>query len=223
MNSRAELAGVEADWQGRRRLAAMTDGSTLIAPETVWFSHDTKIGRDVVLEPNIFFGPGAAIEDGVTIHAFSHIEGATIAKGAEIGPYARLRPGADIGENAKVGNFVEIKKAKLGPGAKANHLSYIGDAEVGAKANIGAGTITCNYDGFLKYKTMIGAGAFIGSNSALVAPVTIGDGAIVGAGSVVTCNVNSDSLAVARGRQEERGGWAATFREKMAAKKAEKR
>ncbi|TZG28757.1 bifunctional UDP-N-acetylglucosamine diphosphorylase/glucosamine-1-phosphate N-acetyltransferase GlmU [Sphingomonas montanisoli] len=223
VNSRAELAGVEAEWQGRRRRAAMADGATLIAPETVWFAFDTKIGRDVVLEPNIVFGPNVSIGDGVTIHAFSHIEGAIVAKGAEIGPYARLRPGADIGENAKVGNFVEIKKARLGPGAKANHLSYIGDADVGAKANIGAGTITCNYDGFLKYKTTIGAGAFIGSNSALVAPVTIGDGAIVGAGSVVTCNVNSDALAIARGKQEARAGWAATFREKMAAKKAEKR
>ncbi|RVT94144.1 bifunctional UDP-N-acetylglucosamine diphosphorylase/glucosamine-1-phosphate N-acetyltransferase GlmU [Sphingomonas crocodyli] len=223
VNSRAELAGVEAEWQGRRRLAAMTDGATLIAPDTVWFAYDTKIGRDVIVEPNIFFGPGATIGDNVTIHAFSHIEGATVENGAELGPYARLRPGAEIGPKAKVGNFVEIKKAKLGPGAKANHLSYIGDADVGAKANIGAGTITCNYDGFLKYKTTIGEGAFIGSNSALVAPVTIGDGAIVGAGSVVTCNVNSDALAIARGKQEERNGWAATFRDKMAAKKAEKR
>ena len=201
----------------------MDDGATLIAPETVWFSHDTIVGRDVVIEPNVFFGPGAVIEDGVTIHGFSHIEGATVRTGAEIGPYARLRPGADIGEDAKIGNFVEVKKARFGKGAKANHLSYIGDAEVGAKANIGAGTITCNYDGFLKYKTQIGAGAFIGSNSALVAPVAIGDGAIVGAGSVITRDVEADALGVARGKQETRPGWAARFREAMKAKKAEKR
>lgn len=219
VNSRAERAIVESDWQQRRRLAAMADGATLIAPETVWFSHDTVVGRDVVIEPNVFFGPGVTIDDNVTIRAFSHIEGATIASGAEIGPYARLRPGAQIGEQAKVGNFVEVKKTKLGKGAKANHLTYLGDAEVGAGANVGAGTITCNYDGFLKYPTRIGAGAFIGSNSALVAPVTIGDGAIVGAGSVVTRDVAADALAVARGKQEERPGWAAKFRALMAAKK----
>jgi bifunctional UDP-N-acetylglucosamine pyrophosphorylase/glucosamine-1-phosphate N-acetyltransferase len=222
VNSRAELATVEAEWQRRRRLAAMADGATLIAPETVWFSHDTAIGRDVVVEPNVFFGPGAVIGDKVTIHGFSHIEGATVQAGAEIGPYARLRPGADIGEGAKIGNFVEVKNGRFGKGAKANHLAYIGDAEVGAKANIGAGTITCNYDGFLKYKTRIGEGAFIGSNSSLVAPVAIGDGAIVGAGSVITRDVEGDALAVARGRQEAQGGWAARFREKMKARKAEK-
>lgn len=222
VNSRAELAAVEAEWQRRRRLAAMADGATLIAPETVWFSHDTAIGRDVVIQPNVLFGPGVTIGDGVTIHGFSHIEGAIVRAGAEIGPYARLRPGADIGEGAKIGNFVEVKKARFGKGAKANHLSYIGDAEVGAKANIGAGTITCNYDGFLKYGTKIGDGAFIGSNSALVAPVAIGDGAIVGAGSVITRDVESDALAVARGRQEARAGWAARFREKMKVRKAEK-
>jgi bifunctional UDP-N-acetylglucosamine pyrophosphorylase / glucosamine-1-phosphate N-acetyltransferase len=219
VNSRAELAVVEAGWQARRRAQAMADGATLIAPETVWLSFDTKIGRDVVVEPNIFFGPGVTIADKVTIHAFSHIEGAAVAAGAEIGPYARLRPGAEIGVKAKVGNFVEIKKARLGEGAKANHLSYIGDADVGAAANIGAGTITCNYDGFLKYRTTIGAGAFIGSNSALVAPVTIGDGAIVAAGSVVTQEVPADALGVARGRQEVKPGWAARFRATMAAKK----
>ncbi|SFR79542.1 bifunctional UDP-N-acetylglucosamine diphosphorylase/glucosamine-1-phosphate N-acetyltransferase GlmU [Sphingomonas jatrophae] len=222
VNSRAELAGMEAAWQAERRLRAMADGATLIAPETVWFSHDTQIGRDVTIQPNVVFGPGATVADGVTIHAFSHIEGATIAPGAEIGPYARLRPGAEIGADAKVGNFVEIKKARLGQGAKANHLSYIGDAEVGAKANIGAGTITCNYDGFLKYRTQIGAGAFIGSNSALVAPVTIGDGAIVAAGSVVTQDVPADALGVARGRQEVRPGWAARFRKAMAERKKTK-
>ena len=219
INSRGELALVEADWQKRRRLAAMADGVTLIAPETVWFGHDTRLGRDVVIEPNVWFGPGATIGDHVVIHGFSHIEGATVAAHAEIGPYARLRPGAEIGEKAKVGNFVEIKKARLGKGAKANHLSYLGDATIGAGANVGAGTITCNYDGYLKYPTVIGEGAFIGSNSALVAPVTIGDGAIVAAGSVVTRDVPADALALARGRQEMKPGWAARFRALMSAKK----
>jgi bifunctional UDP-N-acetylglucosamine pyrophosphorylase/glucosamine-1-phosphate N-acetyltransferase len=218
-NSRAEVAALEAEWQRRRRLQAMADGVSLIAPDTVWFSHDTRIGRDCVIAPNVVFGPGVTIGEGVRIHAFSHIEGADVAAGAEIGPYARLRPGAQIGEQAKVGNFVEVKKARLGKGAKANHLSYIGDAEVGEAANIGAGTITCNYDGFFKYPTKIGAGAFIGSNSALVAPVTIGAGAIVGAGSVVTRDVDKDALAVARGDQQEKPGWAARFRAAMAAKK----
>ncbi len=219
INSRAELASVEAEWQRRRRLQAMADGVTLVAPETVWFSHDTRIGRDTVIEPNVFFGPGVTVGEGVVIHGFSHIEGAEIAAGAEIGPYARLRPGADIGERAKVGNFVEVKKARLGAGAKANHLSYIGDADVGPKANIGAGTITCNYDGFFKYRTIIGEGAFIGSNSALVAPVTVGAGAIVGAGSVLTRDVQADALAVARGKQDEHPGWAARFRTRMADRK----
>ncbi|SNS07121.1 UDP-N-acetylglucosamine pyrophosphorylase /glucosamine-1-phosphate N-acetyltransferase [Sphingomonas laterariae] len=219
VNSRAELAGVEAEWQQRRRAQAMADGATLIAPETVWFAHDTAIGRDVVIEPQVFFGPGVSIGDRVTIHGFSHIEGATVRNGAQIGPYARLRPGADVGEKAKVGNFVEMKKARLGTGAKANHLTYLGDADVGEGANIGAGTITCNYDGYFKYPTKIGAGAFIGSNSALVAPVAIGDGAIVGAGSVVTRDVPADALGVARGAQEIKTGWAARFRAAMAAKK----
>jgi bifunctional UDP-N-acetylglucosamine pyrophosphorylase/glucosamine-1-phosphate N-acetyltransferase len=219
VNSRAELASVDAEWQRLRRLRAMEEGATLMAPETVWFAHDTVIGRDVTIEPNVFFGPGVRIGDGAQIHAFSHIEGATVADGAEIGPFARLRPGAEIGIGAKVGNFVEIKKARLGAGAKANHLSYLGDAEIGANANIGAGTITCNYDGFLKYPTNIGEGAFVGSNSALVAPVTIGNGAIVAAGSVVTRDVAADALAVARGRQEERPGWARRFRDVMAARK----
>jgi bifunctional UDP-N-acetylglucosamine pyrophosphorylase/glucosamine-1-phosphate N-acetyltransferase len=219
VNSRAELALVEAEWQRRRRLKAMADGATLLAPDTVWFAHDTEIGRDCLIEPNVVFGPGVSVADGVTIRAFSHIEGATIETGAEIGPYARLRPGASIGEGAKVGNFVEIKKSRLGPGAKANHLSYIGDTDVGAKANIGAGTITCNYDGFFKYNTSIGEGAFVGSNSALVAPVTIGAGAIVAAGSVITRDVPADALALARGTQQERPGWAARFKAAMAARK----
>jgi bifunctional UDP-N-acetylglucosamine pyrophosphorylase/glucosamine-1-phosphate N-acetyltransferase len=219
VNSRGELAAVEAEWQRRRRAEAMAAGVSLVAPETVWFAHDTEVGRDTIIGPNVVFGPGARIGEKVRVHAFSHIEGAEVSTGAEIGPYARLRPGADIGEKAKVGNFVEVKKARLGVGAKASHLSYIGDADVGAGANIGAGTITCNYDGFFKYPTNIGEGAFIGSNSALVAPVSIGNGAIVGAGSVVTRDVAADALALARGVQEERPGWAARFKAAMAAKK----
>ena len=219
VNSRAELAAVEADWQAARRAEVMTNGATLIAPDTIWFSWDTKVGRDVLLEPNVFFGPGVTLADHATIRAFSHIEGATVGEGAEVGPFARLRPGAVLGEKSKVGNFVEIKKTTMGAGAKANHLTYLGDAEVGAGANVGAGTITCNYDGFFKYKTEIGAGAFVGSNSALVAPVTIGPGAIVAAGSVITADVAPDALAVARGKQESKPGWAKGFRTIMAARK----
>lgn len=220
VNSRAELAVMERRWQDARRARAMADGATLIAPETVWFSWDTDIGRDVTIEPNVVFGPAVRVADGSVIHAFSHLEGANVGAGAAIGPFARLRPGAMLSEGAKVGNFVEIKKAAIGKGAKVNHLTYIGDADVGAGANIGAGTITCNYDGFFKYRTVIGEGAFIGSNSALVAPVKIGDGAIVGAGSVVTRDVDADALAVARGAQEARPGWAARFRKKMRERKA---
>ena len=219
VNSRAELAAVEADWQAARRTEVMTSGATLIVPETVWFAWDTQVGRDVVLEPNIYFGPGVTLADKVTIRAFSHLEGATVGEGAEVGPFARLRPGAVLGERAKVGNFVEVKKTTMGPGAKANHLTYLGDAEVGAGANVGAGTITCNYDGFFKHKTEIGAGAFVGSNSALVAPVTIGAGAIVAAGSVITADVAPDALAVARGKQESKPGWARGFRTMMGARK----
>jgi bifunctional UDP-N-acetylglucosamine pyrophosphorylase / glucosamine-1-phosphate N-acetyltransferase len=219
INSRAELAVMEGQWQQRRRRAAMADGATLIAPKTVWFAYDTIVGRDVTIEPNVFFGPGVSIADGATIRAFSHIEGAQIGAGAEIGPFARLRPGTVLGEKSKIGNFVEVKKSVFGTGAKANHLSYIGDADVGAGANIGAGTITCNYDGFFKYKTVIGDGAFIGSNSALVAPVTIGAGAIVGAGAVVTADVSADALALVRPAQTEKVGWAARFRAVMGARK----
>jgi bifunctional UDP-N-acetylglucosamine pyrophosphorylase/glucosamine-1-phosphate N-acetyltransferase len=222
VNSRAELALVEAEWQRRRRLRAMDDGVTLVAPETVWFAHDTQIGRDTVIEPNVVFGPGVRIGERVTVKAFSHLEGATVADEAQVGPYARLRPGAEIGEKARVGNFVEVKKATLGAGAKANHLAYLGDAVIGAGANIGAGTITCNYDGFFKHQTTIGAGAFIGSNTALVAPVSIGEGAIIGAGSVITRDVAADSVALARGAQTEKAGRAATFREIMTTKKKNK-
>ncbi len=212
VNSRIELATVEATFQAKARAHAMTEGATLIAPETVFFAHDTVIGRDVVIEPNVVFGPGVTIGDNVTIHAFSHLEGATVAEWATIGPFARLRPGADLRAKAKVGNFVEVKKSVLEEGAKINHLTYIGDARVGPKANVGAGTITCNYDGFNKAKTDIGAGAFIGSNTSLVAPVKIGDGAIVGAGSVVTKDVEADALAVVRADHREVKGWAAKFR-----------
>lgn len=222
VNSRGELAVVAASWQAQRRAQAMADGATLIAPETVWFAHDTLIGRDVVIEPNVVFGPGVTVGDGAVLHAFSHIAGATIGAKAEVGPFARLRPGAVMGEKSKIGNFVEMKKAVLGAGAKASHLTYLGDAEVGAGANIGAGTITCNYDGFFKYKTIIGEGAFIGSNSALVAPVTIGAGAIVGAGSVITADVEADSLALVRPQQVSKSGWAKRFRDAMTAKKAGK-
>ena len=222
VNSRQEQAAIEAAWQDRRRSEAMRDGVTLIAPETVFFAYDTQVGRDVVIEPNVVFGPGVTVADDVVIRAFSHLEGASVGKGAEVGPYARLRPGANIGAQAKIGNFVEIKKAEISEGAKVNHLSYIGDASVGAGANIGAGTITCNYDGFFKYRTEIGAGAFIGSNSALVAPVKIGAGAIVGAGSVVTKDVEADALCLVRPAQEGKSGWAARFRTGMQARKAAK-
>ncbi|MEP9401807.1 bifunctional UDP-N-acetylglucosamine diphosphorylase/glucosamine-1-phosphate N-acetyltransferase GlmU [Sphingomonas sp. VNH70] len=222
INSRAELAAVEGAWQAKRRARAMAEGATLIAPDTVWFAYDTVIGRDVTIEPNVVFGPGVTIADGVTIHAFSHLEGATVATGADVGPYARLRPGAVLGENSRVGNFVEVKNAVLGKGAKANHLTYLGDATVGAGVNIGAGTITCNYDGFFKYRTEIGEGAFVGSNSALVAPVRIGAGAIVAAGSVVTKDVAADALAMVRAERTDREGWAGRFRASRKAAKAAK-
>ncbi len=220
INSRAELASAESDWQENRRMQAMDDGATLIAPETVWFAYDTVIGRDVIIEPNVFFGPGVTVADGVTIRAFCHIEGASLATGVEVGPYARLRPGTVLEEKAKIGNFVEVKKARLGKGAKANHLSYIGDADVGAKANIGAGTITCNYDGYFKYQTVIGDGAFIGSNSALIAPVKIGRDAIVAAGSAVTRDVADGELRLVRAEQLVKPGWADRFHDAMRQKKS---
>lgn len=219
VNSRVELAAVEKIAQDRMRHAAMTEGATLIDPDSTFFSWDTRLGQDVTIGPFTVFGPGVSVGDGVEIKGFCHFENCVIGPGATLGPYARLRPGADVGEGAHIGNFVEIKKAVVEPGAKVNHLTYIGDARVGAKANIGAGTITCNYDGFGKYHTEIGAGAFIGSNSSLVAPVTVGEGAIVGAGSVVTRDVPADALAVARGAQETREGWAGRFRATKAKKK----
>ncbi len=214
VNDRAQLAAAERALQGRLRRRAMAGGATLTAPETVFLSFDARIGRDVLIEPHVVIGPGCCIEDGAVIRAFSHLEGARVAGGAIIGPFARLRPGADIAVNAKIGNFVEIKQSSIEEGAKVNHLTYIGDARVGAKANIGAGTITCNYDGFHKHRTDIGAGAFIGSNSALVAPITIGDGAYIGSGSVITKPVEADALAVARGRQAVIPGWGKAFRER---------
>jgi len=223
INSREDLANAEAALQAKWRKAALDAGVTMTDPSTVYFSEDTELANDITIEPGVFFGPGVRVESGVTIKAYSHIEGATIKSGATVGPFARLRPGAEIGEDAKIGNFVEVKKADIQKGAKVSHLSYIGDATVGADANIGAGTITCNYDGFLKYRTEIGAGAFIGSNSALVAPVKIGDGAIVAAGSVMTKDVEADALAVARGKQREIKGYAAKFRTEKAAEKAKRK
>jgi bifunctional UDP-N-acetylglucosamine pyrophosphorylase/glucosamine-1-phosphate N-acetyltransferase len=221
VNSRAELAHLELEWQRRHREQALEQGATLIDPESVWFAYDTKLGRDVTVEPHVVFGPGVEVADGATIKAFSHIEGAIIGARAVIGPFARIRPGTRLAEGTKVGNFVELKKAEVARGAKVNHLSYIGDSQVGEAANIGAGTITCNYDGFRKYGTVIGAGAFIGSNTALVAPVTVGDGAIVGAGSVITRDVEPDSLALERSEQKGVAGWARRFRERMTRKAAE--
>lgn len=221
INSRAELAEAEAQWQRFRREEAMAGGASLRAPETVFFSYDTRLGRDVTVEPNVVFGPGVTVHDGVRIKAFSHLEGCELHSGAQVGPYARLRPGAVIGKGAFVGNFVEVKNAVLHEGAKASHLTYLGDAEVGAKANIGAGTITCNYDGYFKHRTVIGERAFIGSNSALVAPVTIGDDAIVAAGSTVSRDVAPGELRMVRAEQMVKPGWADRFHDAMRRKKAE--
>jgi bifunctional UDP-N-acetylglucosamine pyrophosphorylase / glucosamine-1-phosphate N-acetyltransferase len=206
-NDRVQLAEVEATFQARRRLEVMREGATLVDPTQVWFAHDTVIGDDVRIEPGVFFGPGVTVERGVTIRAFSHIEGAHLQEGAEIGPFARIRPGSNVGPHARVGNFVEIKKVVLGEKAKVGHLTYLGDAIVGAGANIGAGTITCNYDGVNKYVTEIGPGAFIGSDTALVAPVKVGAGAFTGSGSVITKDVPDHALAIARERQRNIEGW----------------
>jgi bifunctional UDP-N-acetylglucosamine pyrophosphorylase/glucosamine-1-phosphate N-acetyltransferase len=219
INSQAQLAQAEAALQQRLRAAALDAGVSMVAPDTVHLAADTKLGRDVVIEPYVVFGPGVTVEEGAVIRSFSHLEGAHVGKGASVGPYARLRPGAQLGTNARIGNFVEVKQAEIGANAHAMHLTYIGDARVGADANIGAGTITCNYDGASKHLTDIGAGAFIGSNSALVAPVKIGDGAYVGSGSVITRDVPADALAIGRGQQVIKQGWAARLRELRAAGK----
>jgi bifunctional UDP-N-acetylglucosamine pyrophosphorylase/glucosamine-1-phosphate N-acetyltransferase len=207
INTKAQLAEAEAVLQQRLRAAAMEAGVTMIAPQTVFLSADTRLGKDVTIEPNVVFGPGVTVEDGATIRAFSHLEGAHVGKGARVGPYARLRPGARLETDVHIGNFVEVKEATIEAGAKANHLAYIGDARVGAGANIGAGTITCNYDGQSKHHTDIGKGAFIGSNSSLVAPVKIGDGAYIGSGSVITKDVPAGALAVSRAKQAIKEGW----------------
>ncbi|MFA8440616.1 bifunctional UDP-N-acetylglucosamine diphosphorylase/glucosamine-1-phosphate N-acetyltransferase GlmU [Yoonia sp.] len=220
INSRAELSNAEALFQAQARAGAQADGVTLTAPETVFFAHDTVVGRDTVIEPNVVFGPGVTVESGATIRAFSHLEGCHVSRGAVVGPYARLRPGAELAEHVKVGNFVEIKNAQIAEGAKVNHLSYIGDATIGARSNIGAGTITCNYDGVFKHKTTIGDDVFIGSNTMLVAPVTVGDAAMTGSGSVVTKDVPAGDLAVARAKQENKAGFAVRLFEKLRARKA---
>ena len=213
INTKAQLAEAEAVLQRRLRGAAMEAGVTMAAPDTVFLSADTKFGKDVTIEPNVVFGPGVTVADGAVIRAFSHLEGAHVGRGARVGPFARLRPGAVLGDDVHIGNFVEVKAATLETGAKANHLAYIGDARVGAGANIGAGTITCNYDGSSKHRTDIGAGAFIGTNSSLVAPVKIGDGAYIGSGSVITKDVPADALAIGRGQQTVKEGWAKRLRE----------
>jgi bifunctional UDP-N-acetylglucosamine pyrophosphorylase/glucosamine-1-phosphate N-acetyltransferase len=219
-DSKSDLADAEAIFQARCRNDAMASGVTLVAPETVFFSHDTVLEADVLVEPNVVFGPGVHVKTGARIRAFSHLEGAIIASKCEIGPYARLRPGTVLDAGVRIGNFVETKNTHMGEGAKANHLAYLGDGRIGANANIGAGTIFCNYDGFMKYQTIVGEGAFIGSNSSLVAPVDIGKGAIVGSGSVITKNVEADALAVARGQLVKREGWAISFRTRKSAEKA---
>jgi bifunctional UDP-N-acetylglucosamine pyrophosphorylase/glucosamine-1-phosphate N-acetyltransferase len=218
VNDRAQLAVAERIMQQRLRLAAMQGGATLIAPETVTFSFDTRLGRDVIVEPNVFFGLGVTVDDNARIKANSYLEEAHVREGAIVGPFARLRPGADIGPDVRIGNFVEVKKAVIEAGSKVNHLAYIGDARVGPKANIGAGTIVCNYDGYNKHFTEIGAGAFVGSNSSLVAPVKIGEGAYIGTGSVVTRDIEAGALALERNELKQLSGWAARFRARQGKK-----
>lgn len=215
VNTRAQLAQAEAAFQAGFRAQLMADGVTLMAPDTVYLAFDSAIGRDTVIEPNVVFGPGVSVENGATIRAFSHLEGCHLGTGAMVGPYARLRPGAELGENARVGNFCEVKNATLGTGVKVNHLTYIGDASIGAGANVGAGTVTCNYDGVFKHRTEIGENAFIGSSTMLVAPVKIGDGALTASGSVITSDVEAGALAIARGRQENKPGLARRMFEKL--------
>ena len=219
VNTRAQLAQVEAVFQRRLRAAAMEGGATLIAPETVFFSHDTQLGRDVTVEPNVVFATGVRVGNGSVIHAFSHLDGAEVGEGVSIGPFARLRPGARMAKGSKAGNFVEVKNAAIGEGAKLNHLTYVGDADVGARANLGAGVVTCNYDGFSKHRTTIGADAFVGVNAALVAPVTVGEGAYVATGSVITESVPADALAIARSRQVTKEGRGAELKARLKAKK----
>ncbi|MHA1528425.1 MAG: bifunctional UDP-N-acetylglucosamine diphosphorylase/glucosamine-1-phosphate N-acetyltransferase GlmU [Alphaproteobacteria bacterium] len=222
INDRVQLAAAEAAFQARARRAAMLGGATMTAPETVFLAWDTRLGRDVVIGPGVVFGPGVEIADGAEIRAFSHLEQCRVGPGAIVGPFARLRPGSEIGEGARIGNFVEIKNAVFGAGAKASHLAYVGDATVGARANLGAGTVTCNYDGFAKHRTEIGAGAFVGVNTALVAPVSVGDNAFVGTGTVVTRDVPGDALALSRTPQTNREGFAPRLREKLRARSAKK-
>jgi bifunctional UDP-N-acetylglucosamine pyrophosphorylase/glucosamine-1-phosphate N-acetyltransferase len=222
VNSQSELAAAEAVWQRRRRDELMEQGVAMPGPETVWLSWDTQIGAGAVVEQNVVFGPKVIVEGGATIRAFSHLEGAVVRAGAIVGPYCRLRPGADIGEEAHVGNFVEVKNVKVGKGAKANHLTYLGDGSVGAGANIGAGTIFCNYDGFEKFQTHVGEGAFIGSNTALVAPVSVGEGAMTASGSVIVRDVAAGALALGRAAQTDKAGWATKFRKAKAEIKAAK-
>ena len=222
INSRADLATAEAVFQARARADLLEIGVTLTAPDTVHLAHDTVIGRDAVIEPNVIFGPGATVESGAVIRAFSHLEGCHVSRGAVVGPYARLRPGAELSEDTRIGNFVEVKNAQIGEGAKVNHLSYVGDAGIGARSNIGAGTITCNYDGVMKHRTTVGADVFIGSNTMLVAPVTVGDGAMTATGSVITRDVEPEALAVARAKQDNKLGRARKLFEILRARKAKR-
>ncbi len=223
INDRVQLAGAEAAFQARARREAMLNGATMLAPETVFLSFDSVIGRDVTIGPHVVLGPGVEIADGAEIRAFSHLEGCRVGEGASVGPFARLRPGAELGEGAHIGNFVEIKNALIGPGAKANHLSYVGDASIGAGANLGAGTVTCNYDGFAKHRTEIGAGAFVGVNTALIAPVSVGDKAYVGTGTVVTRDVPAEALALARTPLTIREGYARRLRARLEARAGQKK
>jgi bifunctional UDP-N-acetylglucosamine pyrophosphorylase/glucosamine-1-phosphate N-acetyltransferase len=220
INSRADLAQAHKAFNAQRRAQALADGVTLRDPDTVYFSYDTLLENDVTIEENVVFGPGVTVKRGATIRAFSHVEGAIIGEGANVGPFARLRPGAELGPNSHIGNFVEVKKTRLGAGSKASHLTYLGDAVIGEGVNIGAGTVTCNYDGYFKHQTTIGDGAFIGTHTSLVAPVTVGAGAFTGTGTVVTKSVPDDALVIARPPEVQKAGWAARFRTAMKKRKS---
>ena len=220
VNSRVDLAAANTSFQANMRRIALEDGVTMRDPDTVYFSYDTVIERDAVIGENVVFGPGVTVKSGATIHPFCHIEGAVVGEGASVGPFARLRPGTELGPDTFIGNFVEVKKTKMGRGSKASHLTYLGDADIGESSNIGAGTVTCNYDGFFKHKTTIGDGVFIGTHTSLVAPVTIGDGGFTATGTVVTKNVPADALGIARAEQVNKLGWAARFRDAMSKRKA---